>query len=38
LVDTRARPLRGVATRAEARGNVSNRLRAALAGEEMHRE
>jgi hypothetical protein len=37
LVDTRARPLRGVATRVDARGNVSNRLRAALAGEEMQR-
>ena len=35
LVDTRARPLRGVATRSEARGNVSNRLRAALAGEDI---
>ncbi len=34
LVDTRVRPLRGGAGRPTARGNVSDRLRAALAAEE----
>ncbi|MGI8855986.1 MAG: hypothetical protein ACR2JW_09560 [Thermomicrobiales bacterium] len=34
LIDTRARPLRGGAGRPTARGNVSDRLRAALAWEE----
>jgi hypothetical protein len=37
LVDTRARPLRGIAARADGRGNVSNRLRAALAVDDTQR-
>jgi hypothetical protein len=34
LVDTRARPLRGSAAKADTRGKISDRLRAPVAGEE----